>query len=57
MAKILTSLYLEIQERDRPDKLSGKTMVAKSVYIGEEFDLHLQKYEDQPKDRHKKEGR
>jgi len=32
-------------------------MVAKSVYIGEEFDLHLQKYEDQPKDRHKKEGR
>ena len=54
MAKILSSIYLEIPQLERLDKLSAKTGVAKSVYIREGIDLLLQRYEEQPKDRHKK---
>ena len=49
MAKILASIYLEIPQLGRLDKLSGKTGVAKSKYIREGIDLLLQKYEEQLK--------
>ena len=54
MAKILASIYLEIPQIERLDKLSAKTSVPKSEYIREGIDLLLKKYEEQPKDRNKK---
>ena len=54
MAKILASIYLEIPQLERLDELSAKTRVAKSAYIREGIDLLLQKYEEQPKGKHKK---
>ena len=54
MAKILSSIYLELPQIERLDKLSAKTGVAKAVYIREGIDLLLQKYTEQPKDKHKK---
>ena len=52
MSKILASIYLEIPQLGRLDKLSAKTGVAKSKYIREGIDLLLQRYEEQLKYRH-----
>ena len=58
MAKILSSIYLEIPQIERLDKLSAKTRVAKAVYIREGIDLLLQRYKKQLGGEHKKgEGR
>ena len=54
MAKILSSIYLEIPQLERLDKLSEKTRVPKAVYVREGIDLALKKYEKQLKDRHEK---
>jgi predicted DNA-binding protein len=58
MAKILSSIYLEIPQIERLNKLSAKTRVAKAVYIREGIDLLLQRYKKQLGGEHKKgEGR
>ena len=54
MAKKLVSVFLEKEQEAQLDKLSAKTRVPKAVYIREGIDLLLQKYGEQPKDRHKK---
>jgi len=46
MAKKLISLYLELEQIERLDKLSAKTRVKKLGYIREAFDLVLKKYEE-----------
>ena len=56
MAKILSSIYLEIPQRERLDELSAKTKVPKAVYVREGLELLLQKYEEQLKGKHKKDG-
>ena len=54
MAKILASIYLEIPQLERLDKLWAKTEVAKAKYVREGIDLLLKKYEKQLKGEHKK---
>ena len=45
MAKKLTTIYLDIEQLERLDKLSSITKTTKSAYIREAFDLVLKKYE------------
>ena len=54
MAKILSSIYLEIPQLERLDKLSEKTRVPKAVYVREGLDLVLKKHEKQLEGKHKK---
>ena len=56
MAKIFSCIYLEIPQIERLDKLSAKTKVPKAVYVREGLELLLQKYEEQLKGKHKKDG-
>ena len=54
MAKKLASIYLDIEQLERLDKLSAKTRVVKSEYIREGLDLVLKKYDKQLKGKNKK---
>jgi hypothetical protein len=47
MAKKLTTIYLDIEQLERLNKLSAMTNTTKSEYIREAFDLVLKKYENE----------
>ena len=47
MAKKLTTIYLDIEQLERLNKLSSMTKTTKSAYIREAFDLILKKYENE----------
>ena len=49
MTKKLTTIYLDIEQLERLNKLSSITKTTKSVYIREAFDLVLKKYENELK--------
>ena len=49
MTKKLTTIYLDIEQLERLNKLSSMTKTTKSVYIREAFDLVLKKYENELK--------
>ena len=49
MTKKLTTIYLDIEQLERLNKLSSMTKTTKSVYIREAFDLILKKYENELK--------
>jgi len=49
MTKKLTTIYLDIEQLERLNKLSSMTKTTKSVYIREAFDLVLKKYEKELK--------
>ena len=50
MAKKLKSIYIDIEQFERLNKLSARTGVTKSDYIREAFDLILKKCERQLKE-------
>lgn len=43
--KILRSIYIDIEQLERLDRLAAKNSVPKSTYIREALDLVLSKYE------------
>jgi hypothetical protein len=47
MTKKLTTIYLDIEQLERLNKLSSMTKITKSAYIREAFDLVLKKYENE----------
>jgi len=49
MTKKLTTIYLDIEQLERLNKLSSITKTTKSEYIREAFDLVLKKYENEIK--------
>jgi len=49
MTKKLTTIYLDIEQLERLNKLSSMTKTTKSKYIREAFDLVLKKYEKELK--------
>ena len=51
MAKKLITIYLDIEQLEKLNKLSEKTGVTKSEYIREAFDLVLKKHEKHLKGR------
>jgi predicted DNA-binding protein len=54
--KILRSIYIDIEQLERLEKLSSKTRVPKAAYIREALGLVLDRYEKQlpkPKSRPK----
>ena len=52
--KILRSIYIDIEQLERLDRLSAKTRIPKATYIREALDLVLKKYERQVKSTQKK---
>ena len=54
MAKKLITIYLDIEQLEKLNKLSEKTGVTKSEYIREAFDLVLKKHEKHLKGRPQK---
>ena len=53
-AKVLRSLYLDIEQVEKLKKLSTKTRVPQSVYIRDAIDLVLNRYAKKPR---KKKGK
>ncbi len=52
--KILRSIYIDIEQLERLDRLSAKTRVPKAAYIREALELVLKKYEKQLGEKPKK---
>jgi len=45
-AKVLRSIYLDIEQAEKIKKLSKDTRIPQAVYVREGLDLVLQKYEE-----------
>ena len=54
MAKKLITIYLDIEQLEKLNRLSEKTGITKSEYIREAFDLVLKKHEKHLKGRPRK---
>lgn len=46
-AKILRSIYLDVEQAEKIKKLSEETRIPQAVYVREGLDLVLRKYEEE----------